>query len=102
MECTPADTAVVVIDPQDDVLSPAGKNWDSVGASVTENDTVEHLLQIFEAVRQTDYPVFISPHYFYPTDATWLFNGPLESDEFRTNTFARNGPLTLEGFSAVE
>ncbi len=99
MECTPADTAVVVIDPQNDVLSPAGKNWDSVGASVTENDTVEHLLQIFEAAKQTSYPVFISPHYFYPTDATWLFNGPLESDESRTNTFARNGPLTLEGFS---
>jgi nicotinamidase-related amidase len=26
------DTAVVIIDPQNDVLSPTGKNWDSVGA----------------------------------------------------------------------
>ena len=43
--------------------------------------------------------MFISPHYFYPTDHTWLFNGPLESDEFRTNTFARTGTLTLEGFT---
>lgn len=40
MKCDPADTAVVVIDPQIDVLSPAAKNWDSVGASVTENGTV--------------------------------------------------------------
>jgi nicotinamidase-related amidase len=98
MEYSHQDTAVVIIDPQIDVLSPAGKNWDAVGASVTENKTVAHLLDILVAAKAADYPVFISPHYFYPTDHTWLFNGPLESDEFRTNTFARTGPLTLEGF----
>lgn len=94
------DSAVVVIDPQNDVLSPTGKNWDAVGASVTENGTVRHLLDIFVAAKGADYGVFISPHYFYPTDQTWHFNGPLESDEFRTNTFARSGQLTLEGFTA--
>jgi nicotinamidase-related amidase len=93
-----SDTAVVIIDPQIDVLSPTGKNWDSVGASVTENNTVQHLLDILAAARASDYGVFISPHYFYPTDSTWLFNGPLESDEFRTHTFARSGALTLDGF----
>jgi nicotinamidase-related amidase len=93
------DTAVVIIDPQNDVLSPTGKNWDSVGASVTENNTVQHLLDILVAAKTSDFKVFISPHYFYPTDETWLFNGPLESDEFRTNTFARTGALTLQGFT---
>ncbi|MBB5167052.1 cysteine hydrolase [Mycobacterium sp. AZCC_0083] len=93
-----SDTAVVIVDPQIDVLSPTGKNWDSVGASVTENNTVQHLLDILAAARASDYGVFISPHYFYPTDSTWLFNGPLESDEFRTHTFARSGALTLDGF----
>ena len=92
------DTAVVIIDPQNDVLSPHGKNWESVGASVTENRTVQHLLDIFAAAKAHDFGVFISPHYFYPTDSTWLFNGPLESDEFRSNTFARTGALTLDGF----
>jgi nicotinamidase-related amidase len=94
-----SDTAVVIIDPQNDVLSPAGKNWDSVGASVTENDTVRHLVEIFTAAREFDFGVFISPHYFYPTDDTWRFNGPLESDEFRTHTFARSGALVLDGFT---
>ncbi len=93
------DTAVVVIDPQNDVLSPTGKNWDSVGASVTENGTVTHLIELFSAAKAHDFGVFISPHYFYPTDSTWLINGPLESDEFRTNTFARSGALTLDGFA---
>jgi nicotinamidase-related amidase len=27
-------------------------------------------------------------------------NGPLEADEFRTHSFARNGPLNLTGFSS--
>jgi len=95
----PADTAVVVIDPQNDVLSPTGRNWDSLGASVTENGTVEHLVEIFTAAKAGGFVVFISPHYFYPTDHRWLFNGPLESDELRTNTFARAGALKLDGFT---
>ena len=99
MEFHTNDTAVVVIDPQNDVLSPRGKNWDSVGASVTENNTVQHLVDILAAAKATGFGVFISPHYFYPTDSTWLFNGPLESDEFSTNTFARTGALTLDGFT---
>jgi nicotinamidase-related amidase len=99
MKYSSDDTAIVVIDPQNDVLSPTGKNWDSVGASVTQNKTVEHLLDIFAAAKKSGYSVFVSPHYFYPTDHTWLFNGPLESDEFSSNTFRRTGPLTLEGFS---
>jgi nicotinamidase-related amidase len=94
-----SDTAVVFIDPQNDVLSETGKNWGAVGASVTENHTVENMERIFQAAKAKGYEVFISPHYFYPTDSAWKFNGPLESGEFETHTFARTGPLTLDGFS---
>lgn len=92
-------TAVVVIDPQNDVLSSAGRNWEALGASVTENRTVENLVEVFTTAKAHAYAVVISPHYFYPTDHQWLFNGPLESDELRTDTFARSGPLTLDGFA---
>jgi nicotinamidase-related amidase len=94
-----SDTAVVFIDPQNDVLSAKGANWAAVGASVTENRTVENMERIFQAAKMKGYEVFISPHYFYPTDSTWKFNGPLEADEFRTHSFARTGPLTLAGFA---
>jgi nicotinamidase-related amidase len=93
------DTAVVFIDPQNDVLSEKGRNWGAVGASVTENHTVENMERIFKAAKAGGYSVFISPHYFYPTDSGWAFNGPLETDEFHTHTFARTGPLTLNGFT---
>jgi len=99
MKIQTTDTAVVFIDPQNDVLSEKGSSWGAVGASVRENRTVENMERIFNAAKANEYEVFISPHYFYPTDSGWKFNGPLETEEFRTHTFARRGPLTLEGFA---
>lgn len=93
------DTAVVFIDPQIDVLSPQGKNWEVLGASVTENQTVAHMIEIFEAAKRYGFPVLISPHYFYPSDSLWKFNGPLETNELESGTFARSGPLDLAGFA---
>src|SRR5262249_8425802 len=81
------DTAVVFIDPQNDVLSDKGTSWAEVGASVTENHTVENMERIFKAAKAKGYDVFISPHYFYPTDNGWKFDGPLEADEFAHHTF---------------
>jgi nicotinamidase-related amidase len=94
-----SDTAVVFIDPQNDVLSDKGVNWGAVGASVTENKTVENMERIFKAAKANGYEVFVSPHYFYPADHGWKFNGPLEADELETRTFARAGQLTLDGFT---
>jgi nicotinamidase-related amidase len=93
------DTAVVFIDPQNDVLSETGAAWGAVGQSVTENNTIENMERIFRAAKQRGYEVFISPHYFYPTDGGWKFNDPLESSEFADRIFARRGALTLDGFS---
>ena len=99
MKFQKSDSAVVFIDRQNDVLSEHGANWKAVGASVTENGTVENMARIFEAAKAKGYEVFISPHYFYPTDSGWKMNGPLEADEFGTHTFARTGALSLEGFA---
>jgi nicotinamidase-related amidase len=56
------------------------------------------MARIFEVAKANGYEVFISPHYFYPTDSGWKMNGPLEADEFRTRSFARTGPLSLTEF----
>ncbi len=99
MDIRKTDTTVVFIAPQNDVLSEKGANWGAVGASVTENRTIENMERIFKAAKANGYEVFISSHYFYPTDTGWKTNGPLETDEFRTHSFARSGPLNLTGFS---
>jgi nicotinamidase-related amidase len=97
MRIDPHDTAFVFIDPQVDVLSPHGRNWELLGASVTENRTVEHMAMLFAAAKSGGYGIFISPHYFYPTDKGWSFNGPLESAEIASGTFSRAGALDLSG-----
>ena len=55
-----SDTAVVFIGPQNDVLSEKGANWGAVGASVTENRTVENMERIFKAAKAKGYEVTIS------------------------------------------
>jgi nicotinamidase-related amidase len=93
------DTAVVFIDPQNEVLSEKGLAWGAVGDSVRENKTVENMERIFKAAKEIGFAVFISPHYFYPTDSGWKFDGPLETVEQETKMFIRSGALSLEGFS---
>jgi nicotinamidase-related amidase len=53
--------------------------------------------RIFKAAKTHGFEVFISPHYFYPTDKGWKFNGPLETDEVTSGFFARKGILNLDG-----
>jgi nicotinamidase-related amidase len=81
------------------VLSENGLSWPLVGNSVRENNTVENMERIFKTAKNKGFEVFISPHYFFPTDRGWKFNGPLEADEASTKMFARRGRLNLEGFS---
>jgi nicotinamidase-related amidase len=92
-----ADTAVVFIDPQNDVLSERGRAWPAVSESVKENKTIENMERIFKAAKSRGFEVFISPHYFFPEDKGWKFNGPLETDEVSTNLFGRTGRLSLDG-----
>jgi nicotinamidase-related amidase len=91
------DTAVVFIDPQNEVLSEKGAAWPLLHESLAENNTIENMERIFKAAKAHGFEVFISPHYFYPTDHGWKFNGPLETEEFNSCLFARKGVLNLDG-----
>ena len=98
MQVTNSDTALVVIDPQNDFLSEKGVTWGLVGDSVKENRTVENVERLFEAAKKNDFEVFISPHYYYPTDHSWQFGGTLEKMMHEIDMFGRKGVLTLDGF----
>ena len=43
-------------------------------------------------------PVFISPHYYYPTDHGWCFEGALEAAMHGMKMFDRKGPLNVDDF----
>jgi nicotinamidase-related amidase len=98
MNLSKSDTAVVFIDPQNDVLSEKGISWPLLHESLKENNTIENMESIFKAAKALGFEVFISPHYFFPEDKGWKFNGPLEADEAATGEFGRKGRLTLDGF----
>jgi len=98
-EITRGDTALVVIDPQNDFLSSDGVTWGVVGQSVTENKAVENIESLFRAAKQASLPVFISPHYYYPHDHKWRFEGALERLMHDIKMFDRPGPLDLSGFA---
>ena len=92
------NTALVLTDPQNDFLSPDGVTWGVVGESVTANNTVENLETLLAAAKENGMTVFISPHYYYPTDHGWKFEGALEVLMHNIGMFDRAGPLDLEGF----
>ena len=97
-EFTKSDTALVVIDPQNDFLSSEGVAWGVVGQSVTENETVKNIEALFRAAKHASISVFISPHYYYPHDHKWRFEGSLERLMHDIKMFDRPGPLDLTNF----
>lgn len=98
MKIDSQNTALVIVDPQNDFLSPDGVTWGMVGKNVTENNTVENIESLFKAAKENKIPVFISPHYYYPTDHGWKFEGTIEKAMHDINMFDRKGPLNLDGF----
>ena len=91
-------TAVVITDPQNDFLSPDGATWGLVGASVEANGTVANIETLIKTAKANGIKVFISPHYYYPTDHGWQFGGAVETMMHAINMFDRKGALTIEGF----
>ena len=98
MSFSPGDTALVITDPQNDFLSEKGVTWGLVGESVKENGTVAHIEELLKAAKAKGYDVFISPHYYYPTDQGWRFGGTVENMMHEIGMFDRQGSLSLDGF----
>jgi nicotinamidase-related amidase len=98
MKLNLARTAIVIIDPQIDFLSPKGVTWGVVGESVTEHGTVDNIEKLFKVAKAKGITTAISPHYYYPTDHGWKFEGGLEKLMHKIGMFDRKGPLDLDGF----
>jgi len=98
VEVVAGRTALLITDPQNDFLSPKGVTWGVVGKSVTDNNTVENIESLLKAAKANDMPVFVSPHYYFPTDHGWQFEGALEKLMHNIGMFDRKGALTTEGF----
>ena len=92
-------TALLVTDPQNDFLSEDGVAWGVVGESVVENNVVENLDRLFRMAKDAGLQTFVSPHYYYPTDHGWHFEGALEKLMHDIHMFDRRGALVVDGFA---
>ena len=99
MELDLARTALVITDPQIDFLRPDGVAWGVVGESVTEHKTVENIGRLFAAAKLAGLTVAVSPHYYFPADHGWKFEGALEKLMHNIGMFDRKGSLDLDGFA---
>lgn len=99
MDIDAGRTALLITDPQNDFLSPDGVTWGVVGKSVTENNTVANIEALFKGAKANNMPVFVSPHYYYPTDHGWKFEGALETLMHNIGMFDRKDALNTEGFA---
>lgn len=98
MDIHKSDTAVLVTDPQNDFLSEQGVTWQLVGDSVKENKTIDNIERLFKTAKKNGFEVFVSPHYYYPTDKGWKHGGTVEKIMHEINMFGRGGALDLNGF----
>ncbi|MCH8138826.1 MAG: isochorismatase family protein [Proteobacteria bacterium] len=98
MELDLPRTALVVTDPQIDFLSPKGVTWGVVGENVTELGTVKNIGRLFVAAKAAGITVAVSPHYYYPTDHGWKFEGALEKLMHKIGMFDRPSPYSMDGF----
>ena len=95
-------TALVVIDPQIDLLSPKGAAWPVLGESVTDHNTVSNLARLFEASKRAGITVAISHTITIPKTTPGSLVVPAEIFQHKLGVFDRRGPLTLEGFRGAE
>lgn len=98
MELAKGRVALLIVDPQNDFLSEKGVAWGVVGESVREHNTVTNIERLFKSAKAADIPVVISPHYYYPGDKGWKFEGALEKVMHNIKMFDRKGALDLGGF----
>ncbi len=98
MELDFPHVALLVTDPQIDFLSEDGVTWGLVGKNATELNTVETIERLFKAAKQAGVIVVVSPHYYFPTDHGWQFEGALEKVMHNIGMFDRPSAYSMDGF----
>ena len=88
MEMDIERTALVIIDPHVDYLSPESVVWDLVGEQVTKNGVVKHLVALKETAERVRVPVLYSPHYFsYLEYGSWQHLNKIDRIMFERRMF---------------
>ena len=89
MTYEPAVTALLVVDPYNDFISEGGKLWDRIKGVADANKCVPNMLQVLNAARKANLPIFYVLHHRYrPGDyETWKYLAPVQKAAWMRKTF---------------
>jgi nicotinamidase-related amidase len=98
MQIDKGRTALVLVDIQNDFLTDGGKYHAMIAELMRKNRVNENLETLLKASIANDFPVFMSPHYFFPHDHHQRVHlGPMEDLALNGGIVARESPLNFEG-----
>jgi ureidoacrylate peracid hydrolase len=82
-------TALLVIDPYNDIISEGGKIWPRIKAVAEANNCVPHMLEVLNAARKAKLRVFYAMHHrYHPGDyETWKYVAPIQRAAWQHKTF---------------
>ncbi|MGX4599095.1 cysteine hydrolase [Faecalimicrobium sp. JNUCC 81] len=86
------DTALVLVDPQNEFLHEMGAGYSLAKDVLENNNTIENIESLLKASKAKGYKVFVSPHYYYPHDHKWQFGTNGENMMHGMKMFERKGP----------
>ncbi|WP_042168035.1 cysteine hydrolase family protein [Paenibacillus gorillae] len=90
MQLNPQTTALVLTDPQNEFLVPGGAGYELTKEVIKANNTLENMESLLKAAKEMQYPVFVSPHYYYPHDHKWSILSTGEEMMHNMNMFYKN------------
>lgn len=100
MNLDKARTALVLTDMQNDFLADGGKYYVMIEEVMKRNNVNANLETLLKAAKTHRFPVFMSPHYFYPHDHKLHTHlGAMEDLALNGGVVARESPVNLDGYS---
>lgn len=91
---TPATSAIVITDPQNDFLSPGGRGYHLTKKVIEQYDTVKNLELLMRTALTKGYQLFISPHYILPHDYGWQLTGNEQNMLLKLKVFQKQNAYT--------
>ncbi|WP_421864070.1 cysteine hydrolase [Motiliproteus sp.] len=71
-------TALLITDPQNDFLKEGGAAYGLVKDNLNRLGTIDNIASLFQAAKEVELPVFVSPHWYFPHDDHWKDRGALQ------------------------
>ena len=93
-----SNTALLITDPQNDFLKEGGAAYALVQDNLKKLGTIDNIEALFTASKRAELKVFVSPHTYFPHDATWHNRGPLQRTMDQIDMFRVSDPINRTNF----